>query len=270
MSERLDIECPICHGMRSVAKPGARQIQLGKRSAICRSCADKVRKGKRLAFEIRKCERCGKPFEATAHGRRVRCDACLRKNIPFPERDCIICGRRYRPHTIRALNGEGCSPPCRARVKLNDSYFGGRMFEADGWDGKVCQACGKHCVGSHFQIHHVYGHPNHSWLMVLCKGCHSAVSMMARAKHPLAVDSRLAELAEMQRRHGPIVEDGSPFVIKHVDNRAFRQWAKNLEKRLVADPGKVPAVVSEDLVIVRLRDARDWWGVGDSVKEQAR
>jgi hypothetical protein len=60
-------------------------------------------------------------------------------------------------------------------------YFGGRLFEADGWDTKMCRVCGKDAK-DHFHVHHVFGNQDHSRLVILCPGCHDAISKLASRK----------------------------------------------------------------------------------------
>lgn len=101
-----------------------------------------------------------------------------------------------------------CKPSCRARADRNESYFAGRMTEAVGWDTKTCQACLVDVKKPRkFHVHHVYGHPDHSRLVVLCAGCHMLVSKMAWRKMDLASFERLLAFAFMQRDKKPLSVD---------------------------------------------------------------
>lgn len=101
-----------------------------------------------------------------------------------------------------------CKPACRARADRNESYFAGRMTEAAGWETKTCQACQVVIKKPRkFHVHHVYGHPDHSRLAVLCAGCHMLVSKMAWRKMDLASFERLLAFAFMQRDKKPLSVD---------------------------------------------------------------
>jgi hypothetical protein len=67
-------------------------------------------------------------------------------------------------------------------MRMNDTYFGGRYFEAEGWATKTCQVCSRHVVkgGS---VHHVLGHPDHSRLVYMCQGCHELVGTLSRREN---------------------------------------------------------------------------------------
>jgi hypothetical protein len=86
-----------------------------------------------------------------------------------------VCGKSF----VRYRNAIACSDPCRRRLKWNKSYFGGRLFDAVGWAQRECQLCGR-VVAKKAHVHHVFGHPDHSALVVLCAGCHDVVSTLAR------------------------------------------------------------------------------------------
>jgi len=78
-------------------------------------------------------------------------------------------------------NKKACSAKCLYRLRQNAAYFGGRMTEAVGWAEKVCQVCYRD-VKAKYHVHHVYGHPNHDLLVVLCAGCHDLISKLAMRK----------------------------------------------------------------------------------------
>jgi hypothetical protein len=82
------------------------------------------------------------------------------------------------------------------------------MFEARGWRERVCQLCERH-VPKRAHVHHVYGHPDHSELVVLCAGCHDLVSILARRPRFEEIQfKRLRWYAVAQRlRQAP---DGEP------------------------------------------------------------
>jgi hypothetical protein len=80
---------------------------------------------------------------------------------------------------------------------MNHKYFGGVLETAIGWENKQCQACFKHPKKYH--VHHVLSHPDHSWLVVLCAGCHEIVSKMAWRKYSDEALAALVGFAAMQR-----------------------------------------------------------------------
>lgn len=126
-----------------------------------------------MRFKPRKCQRCGELFSGRSGAARF-CERCAGK-APKRPRTCLACGKQF----IRYRNATACSNPCARRLKWNVSYYGGRLFEAKGWAEKVCQLCERH-VPKKAHVHHVFGHPNHSELVVLCAGCHDVVSILAR------------------------------------------------------------------------------------------
>jgi hypothetical protein len=81
-------------------------------------------------------------------------------------------------------------------------YFGGKLFEADGWDTKECRVCGKDAK-EHYHVHHVFGNKDHSKLVVLCPGCHNAISQIAARKNLTAsMVMKIAEFVLAQKGSG--------------------------------------------------------------------
>lgn len=93
-----------------------------------------------------------------------------------------MCGKSFTGYASK----KACSPSCGRRLSMDGKYFGGRMREAIGWETKTCQVC-RRDVPKRFHVHHVFGHPDHSMLVVLCPGCHEAVTKLSSRKgfdHP--------------------------------------------------------------------------------------
>jgi hypothetical protein len=176
-----EVVCPDCHKVRVVVK--ATQDQL------CRRCA-----GKAARRKARSCTKCHRSFKTSTP--RKRCPSCRTQREPNIK-TCVVCTERFD-----SVQGTiTCSPSCARRYRTNDTYFGGQLYEAEGWKQKECQICFKH-VPRGYQVHHVYGHPNHTRLVILCRGCHKLVTLMARR---VGFDEetfrRLIAFALMQR-HG--------------------------------------------------------------------
>lgn len=165
--------CPTCKLVRYVTKESfKRNVKLPRE---CISCSRKhVRKGMR--FTPGNCNACGKIFIRLS-GATKYCDECSGRT-PAEPRECPICKRPY----VGYVNKKACSASCLRRLRLNHTYFGGRLFDTEGWEDKACVMCEKH-VPKRFHVHHVYGHPNHSKLVIMCPGCHDAVSKLAARKN---------------------------------------------------------------------------------------
>lgn len=163
------IVCPACHKVRRVGPRAARAAL--RRPAFCRSCSRKPARAK-MVFARVPCRQCGRLFER-ASGNTKTCPAC--KPAAIGARPCQVCGTLYTGYR----NKLACSVACRIRLRRNLTYFGGRQFQAVGWEEKICQLCGRH-TPKRAHVHHVYSHPNHKALIVLCAGCHDEVSKLAR------------------------------------------------------------------------------------------
>lgn len=166
-----EVACPTCRRVRRVGH--AQFVRLRRWPHECISCSRKsVRKG--LAFQAAECAKC--------HGRYIPlsgnskfCSGCSRgRRAEDIMRPCPVCGTRF----VGYRNKKACSGSCRRRLNMNASYFGGLMFGAEGWQAKTCLLCERH-VPKKFHVHHVFGHPGHSALVVLCAGCHDTVSTLA-------------------------------------------------------------------------------------------
>jgi hypothetical protein len=85
-----------------------------------------------------------------------------------------------------------------------EGYFGGRMLKAEGWSGKDCQICPRSGLKT-YHVHHVYGHPDHSRLIILCPGCHDLVSQLALRREWSGQNyARLIWFAHAQRAGAPV------------------------------------------------------------------
>jgi hypothetical protein len=116
-----------------------------------------------------------------------------------------MCGVEFQPvregHVYH-------SSACRSRDERNESYFDGRMAEAEGWQNKQCQACRVLVKRPRkFHIHHVFGYPDHSRLVVLCAGCHELVSKLAWRRMELDGYERILAYALMQKQKRPLAVD---------------------------------------------------------------
>lgn len=169
----VEAACPKC-GIVRLLSQGTFKRQKNSPS-LCRSCS---RRGIRptMTFPPINCKKCGVLFKGRSGSTRY-CDDCSRREAKVP-RPCPICGRKF----IGYKNRRTCGQSCRRRLVKNESYFGGRLFEAEGWEAKICQICDKH-IPKKYHIHHVFGYPNHSRLVVLCPGCHDAVSKLASRRN---------------------------------------------------------------------------------------
>lgn len=168
--EVFGVSCPVCGIVRGVGKTTYRRHLKSPRPCI--SCSRKMlRKG--MEFKPRFCAKCGSEFSGRS-GSAKYCVSCTPRRKVFEPKECPVCKRMYTGYANRMT----CSSSCRRRLSQNESYFGGRLFQAEGWDDKVCRICDKF-VPQRFHVHHVFGHPDHSRLVVLCPGCHNAVSKLA-------------------------------------------------------------------------------------------
>lgn len=146
-----------------------------------------------MKFRPVACQACGTEFSGRSGSARF-CDRCAGREERLP-RVCPVCSRKF----IRRQNATACSNACKRRLRWNVRYYGGRLFEAKGWQEKVCQLCERH-VPKKAHVHHVFGHPNHGSLVVLCAGCHDLVSTAAhRVNFGEAQFSRLRWYALAQR-----------------------------------------------------------------------
>ncbi len=215
-SETVDILCPGCKTVRKLAAITAKKYHRGSgadAARLCRSCSRKVARG-RMQFVARSCESCGVSITPLSGATRF-CDKCAGR-APKEPRECVVCGKRF----IRYKNAAACSVSCVRRVRMNESYFGGRLFMAVGWKERVCQLCGRH-VPKRAHIHHVFGHPDHSLLVVLCAGCHDSVSQLAHRKgFEDEQFFRLAWFAKAQRLgrvpDGPVPGHLTEAIPKHI------------------------------------------------------
>lgn len=170
---QVETVCPLCKQVRMVVWTTAKRLE--KFPHACRSCSRKVVRGK-MTFAAATCAKCGNQFAGRSGAARF-CDTCAKRK-PVAIKDCPICGKSFAGYK----NKTACSDSCLRRIRKNVTYFGGRMMEAEGWEDKTCQICRKH-VAKKYHVHHVYGHPDHSRLAILCAGCHDAVSKMASRKN---------------------------------------------------------------------------------------
>lgn len=168
----VPVACPVCGIVRHVSPSTAEKLRRMPRA--CRSCSRKVVRG-RMTFAPTKCAKCSVVFSGRSGSARF-CDDCAGRS-PKPRKVCPICTKQYEGYK----NKTACSNSCLRRLRMNDRYFGGKMYEAEGWEKRECQVCLKH-VPKGFHIHHVFGHPDHSRLVLLCAGCHDAVSKLAHRK----------------------------------------------------------------------------------------
>lgn len=174
-TQRVEVRCVGCGLLREVRGTTANRYHRHRGAdahRLCRSCSRKSIRGN-MRFKPRNCQACGASFSGRSGNARF-CDNCSGRKPPEPK-VCQVCGRRY----VRHSNATACSDSCKRRLRWNTSYYGGRLFEAAGWAEKVCQLCERH-VPKRAHVHHVFGHPNHSRLVVLCAGCHDVVSKLAR------------------------------------------------------------------------------------------
>lgn len=199
----VDVACPTCRVIRTVGATTARRLLQFPRE--CASCSRKrVRKG--MTFAPTTCAQCGNSFSGRS-GATKYCDACAGRK-PIPLRECPICKKSYQGYKGK----KACSTSCLRRLRLNDTYFGGRLFETIGWADKVCQIC-ECVVVKRYHVHHVFGHPDHSRLVILCAGCHDLVSKIAmRKEYPDTFYDRLRWYA-MAQKHGRIPDGDEPPII---------------------------------------------------------
>lgn len=166
-----DVTCACCGKVREVSATQARRLKTTPH--LCRGCSRKaIRKG--MKFAPVACAKCGRTFSARSGGTRY-CDECARR-VPREPKVCPVCGARYHANA----NSKACSTKCGRRLRQDATYFGGRSREAVGYSTKTCQVCERR--PSKYHIHHVLGHPNHSVLVILCPGCHDAVSKLAHRR----------------------------------------------------------------------------------------
>ena len=162
--------CPQCRLGRRVSSVTAARLK--KDCRLCRSCSRKVVRG-RMSFTPATCAKCGAVFTGRSGAARF-CDDCVPRPAIHP-RQCSVCGSTFVGYKSKTA----CSQKCVRRLRVNHQYYGGKMFEATGWQEKVCQLCGRH-TPKRAHVHHVLSHPNHDYLVVLCAGCHDTVSILAR------------------------------------------------------------------------------------------
>lgn len=169
---QVDVACHGCGRIRKVVWTTARRLAQFPR--VCRPCSRKHLRGK-MTFAPATCAKCGKVFSGRSGAARF-CDDCAKRKPRVPK-ECPVCQTQF----IGYKSKKTCSPSCNRRFRINDSYFGGRMFKAEGWETKICTICERH-VPRKYHIHHVFGHPNHDRLVLLCAGCHDIVSKLAMRK----------------------------------------------------------------------------------------
>lgn len=92
------------------------------------------------------------------------------------------------------------------------------------------------------------------------------VSGRARGWAP-DIDHPLWALEVKTRKHMPALLAGAMDQAVKAAEWAKRRGQSRMPMVVVHEDG---THYDNALVIVRLKDARDWWGVGDSVKEEAR
>ena len=199
---KTEVVCPQCKRTRVVVKTTAKR--LAKFPRLCQSCSRKIVRGK-MAFQPAICAKCEKVFVGRSGAARF-CDECVKRK-PLEIKTCPICKTKYTGYK----NKTACGQSCLRRLRLNDTYFGGRLLEAEGWTDGVCQLCNR-LVNRKRHVHHVFGHPNHSMLVVFCPGCHDAVSKLAARKRFGEVQfSRLRWYVLAQKLgHAPEGEDKPP------------------------------------------------------------
>lgn len=166
---KVPVKCPVCKKDRLIAINVSEKK--GYERHACLSCSRK-RVRYKSDFGVRNCRHCGQAFQRRS-GAAVLCDSCGKRE-PISPRACKVCGTLF----VGYKSKKACSVACGRRLRVNDSYFGGRMFYADGWKTKTCRCCGRY-VPRHFHIHHVYGYPKHERLSLLCRGCHDKISKCA-------------------------------------------------------------------------------------------
>lgn len=184
----FNVICPVCAKVKQLSRSALRRYT--KAPWACRACVRK-KKWRELRPQLVKCK-CDTWFKPHKRTRDAStCQLCLSGRELEPTKECPVCKTEY------SSGRAACSDACANRLRKNDDYFGGRMQEADGWDEKRCQACHR-IRPSGYQIHHVYGHPDHSRLVLLCPGCHEIVSKLAWRKLDIDVLRKLVEFAIMQ------------------------------------------------------------------------
>lgn len=211
----VETSCPGCGVIRIVSLSTA--TRMAKMPRLCRSCCRKtVRKGMKFAAAV--CAKCHDVFTGRSGAARY-CDKCAGRK-PRDPKVCHACGKKY----FGQKGKKACSNSCRRRLLLNDSYFGGRLFEARGWERKLCQICARY-VPKKAHVHHVFGHPDHSELVVLCAGCHEMVSVLAR-RPGFENDQfkRLRWFAVAQRIGQP--PDGEPIPVEIYKERSPQEQLK--------------------------------------------
>lgn len=162
--------CPQCGEYRIIARSTSNRLKHMPR--LCRFCSRQTTK-QRIPFLPQSCAKCKLIFAGRSGAARF-CDLCAGR-IPKPAKSCPVCNQPFYGYKSKKT----CSQSCRRRILVNEQYFGGRMFEAIGWQEKVCQLCNR-SVDKNIHVHHVFGHPRHDSLVVLCAGCHDTVSTLAQ------------------------------------------------------------------------------------------
>lgn len=191
---KVEVTCPVCSRVRLVVATTARR--LSKTPSACLSCARKTVRG-RMRFAPRDCTKCGEQFIGISGATKV-CDKCARRK-PMEPATCPICDTKFYGFKSKKT----CSQSCARRLRINEQYFGGRLKEAVGWKTKTCQVCCRN-VKKKFHIHHVFGHPDHSVLVVLCSGCHDIISKLAMRKNASkSMMRRIFWFANAQRTKQP-------------------------------------------------------------------
>lgn len=173
LEKKVSVGCPECGGKRDVVATTARRLE--KTPWPCLRCSRRAVRG-RISFKKQICNICGKEFQGRSGAAR-KCDMCAKRK-EVAQKTCCICEKKYYGYK----NKTACSSSCLRRIRENKRYFGGRMFFAEGWHEKKCQICERD-VKKVFHVHHVFGHPNHSRLIVTCRGCHNLISILASTKY---------------------------------------------------------------------------------------
>lgn len=142
---------------------------------ICPRCLLVRRVGGAKDGSVALCRSCSKrPFD------RKSISHSKARQLIDASRKCPVCENIYAGRADKTA----CSIACVRRLHTNDptGYFGGRLQEALGLRARICQICEKR-VKSGGQVHHALGHPDHSYLVFLCAGCHDLVTQLGRRTH---------------------------------------------------------------------------------------
>lgn len=212
----FEIACDSCKKLRMVSRHAA--LAFMNKPNFCRSCSRKSIRAS-MKFQPRPCSTCGREF-TPASGGAAKCPQCKK---PSKVHECPVCGQRY----VGQANKKTCSPTCSRRLRTNESYFGGKLFDAAGWKDKTCQICGR-IVTKKGHVHHILSHPNHDHLAYLCAGCHDEVSKLAmRTQWGQRQFERLIWYALAQKTKSPsrIVR----VEIEELSDEEFESWNEFLE-----------------------------------------